>query len=84
VSAYVTAIGKYGGSATSKRLPMFISAVSAFSLTASDSVSSLAVVFRDDIMFAFSELSSMPACAIAAAALAFQINSPSRNVAIVL
>jgi hypothetical protein len=60
VSAYVIDIGKYGGSAISRRLPTFINAVRALSLIALDSVRSLAVVFREDIRLALPVLPSRP------------------------
>lgn len=66
----------------SRRLPRLIRAVSALSLISSESVMSLAVVFKLLIMFAFSLLHSTTAALIAAAALALYIERSSRKLAI--
>jgi hypothetical protein len=73
-------MGKYGGRGMSRRFPTLIRAVRALSRTASVSVVSLAVVFKEDIRFAFEELPCVTAKEIAAAALALYIERKSRNV----
>ena len=65
----------------SRRSPTFIKAVRALSLTASISVMSLAVVFKEDIKFAFGELPCVTAKEIAAAALALYTEISSKKFA---
>jgi len=79
--AKVVVIGKYGGRGMSRRFPTLIRAVRALSRTASVREVSLAVLFKDDIKFAFPESPVVAARVIAAAAFALYIERSSKNVA---
>ena len=75
-------IGKYGGSGTSSKLPRFTKAVKALRRTASESVVSLAVLFKLLIIFAFCVSPQATALEIANAALALYEERLSKKLAI--